>query len=67
MCLVDDNVNKSKVQIEHEDNTTNNLKDSNNFNVKNSIVNEIIVPLCESTIEKTFNDYEDVTDEGRII
>jgi len=66
MCLVDANVNKSKVQIEDEDNTTNNLKDTNNFNVKDAILNDI-VPLCESTTEKAFNDYEDATTEGIII
>lgn len=62
MCLVDANVNVSKVQIEHEDNATKKFKYTNCFNVEDAIV-----PLCESNIEKIVNNYEDVPTEGRII
>ncbi|XP_025193119.1 protein PFF0380w-like isoform X2 [Melanaphis sacchari] len=55
----DDNVIKSKVQIEYEHNTTKKSKDKNNFTVEDTVVNDNNVSLCKSTFEKTANDYED--------
>jgi len=66
MYLGNNNVKKSIVQIEHEHNTTKKSKNINNFLVKDTIVSDTIVPLCESTIEKTVNNSDDKTTEGKI-
>jgi len=62
MCLDNDNVKKSKVQIEYEHNTTKKSKDKNNFTVEDPVINDTSVLLCKSAIEKTVNDYEDKTE-----